>query len=229
MKVGKALGALVVDHPEWKSGISRSYLRIRVAVEHSKPLVAGFWVSRNCSKVIENATFDLELTKFGPWMRVGSQPIDVQTKSKLAGAEDIEVNRILIKEGVVVLAVHDRSNDGRVNTNWDQDQDQVVIKMGGNYNCSFVDVEWTIKELSFKIIDDLNTDKENSGVCKEKFLDAKSDSFNCNTSPSLYASINSEQDCAMGNNDSHGKALYDLPSNVVSPISLVVNHEDLSM
>ena len=46
-KIGKILGDLEkIDDPTWLNGVGRSFLRMRIAVEIEKPLVAGFWVLR---------------------------------------------------------------------------------------------------------------------------------------------------------------------------------------
>ena len=46
-KIGQVLGELIkAEDLVRKKGVGRSFLRVRVAVDVEKPLVAGFWVSR---------------------------------------------------------------------------------------------------------------------------------------------------------------------------------------
>ena len=51
-RIGRVLGDLEkVEDPEWKSGMGRCFLRMKMAIDVEKPLVAGFWVPRENGKV----------------------------------------------------------------------------------------------------------------------------------------------------------------------------------
>ena len=92
-RIGRVLGDLEkVEDPEWKSGVGRCFLRMKMAIDVEKPLVAGFWVPRENGKVWAEvkyekmADFCFECGRLGHVMKnckYGDEGIDRGSKEKV--------------------------------------------------------------------------------------------------------------------------------------------------